>query len=285
MTAIPFREEEFDAYLKQLFELALEGDDLLSGGGKLVASSGPSDFPFKAVWDLKTPATIHYHAALDLTKQPLLAPAANLMVRALLETHAHLVWIWLGEPASNRTKPGDACLGDNNAGGCTPERRGVCVAFGMTRQFMDNIAKVDPAVVPAGTQKAVSDRLNDLAQLHTKLGCTGHGRGYSDVRPTLEMLKKRGHVPWAHDLWVASSAVAHGLMPDQYWSAATGTLIKGGPAEPQARIDLAMWATRIYFNLVYCCLGVLAPGKQPDLKKAVGKVLAGGDPFDWTDGT
>src|SRR5258708_27530 len=277
MTAASFKEAEFQEYLKQLFELALTGDDLLSGGDTVVASSGPNDFPFKAVWDLKTPATIHYHAALDLIKQPLLAPAANLMVRALLETHAHLTWIWIGEPASNRPKVGDACLGDDSVAGCTPERRGVCMAFGMTRQFIDNIAKVDPALIPAGTQKAVSDRLNDLTQLHTKLGCAGGGRGYSDVKPTLEMLKKRGHVPWAHDLWVGSSAVAHGLMPDQYWSAATGTLVKGGPAELQARIELSMWATRVYFNLVYCCLGALVPGKQADLKKAVGNVLTGGD--------
>src|SRR5207249_11790051 len=101
----------------------------------------------------------------------------------------------------------------------------------------------------------------------------------------VEMLQKRVHVPWAHDLWVGSSAIAHVLVPDQYWSAATGTVVKGGPAEPQARIDLSMWSTRIYFNLIYCCLGALVPAKQPDLKAAVAKVLAGGDTFDWTDGT
>jgi hypothetical protein len=99
------------------------------------------------------------------------------------------------------------------------------------------------------------------------------------------MLKGQGHVPWAHDLWVGSSAIAHGLMPDQYWSAATGTMLKGGPAEPQSRIELSMWTTRIYFNAIYCCMGTLAPEKQVDLKKAVQAVLAGGNPFDWTDGT
>src|SRR5712692_7966969 len=90
MTAAAFKEAEFQEYLDQLIDLAITGDDLLSGGGKTVAAAGLYDFPFKAVWDLKTPATIHYHAALQLIGRPLVAPAANLMVRALIETHAHL---------------------------------------------------------------------------------------------------------------------------------------------------------------------------------------------------
>jgi hypothetical protein len=155
----------------------------------------------------------------------------------------------------------------------------------MTHQFSDNIARVDPGLVPSGTPQAVQDRLDELTRLHASLGCGGNGRGYSDVRPTLRMLKARGHAAWAHDLWVGSSAVAHGLMPDQYWSAATGTMMKGGPAEPQARVELSMWTTRIYFNLIYCCMGALLPAKQGALKQAVSALLAGGDPFDWTDGT
>ena len=73
-------------------------------------------------------------------------------------------------------------------------------------------------------------------------------------------------------------------MPDQYWSDVTGTMIKGGPAQPENRYLLASWLTRTYFNIAYCCLGILRPGDKPKLQQAVTTAL-GGEPFDWVDGT
>jgi len=277
-------EANFRRYLEDLKGLALAAEEVIAGGQKGSFSAGKFDFPVNAVWDLKTPSTLHFMAGIELVSDPRYAHAADLMVRALLEALAHLCWIWFGEPATNRVqvKPG-MCLGDEGVGGCTAERRAVCLALGMARVFSDNIAKVDANLVPEGTSAAVQERLDRLTEIHKKLGCTGTGRTWQDVRPMLALLKKQGRIPWAHDLWVAESGVAHGLIPDQYWSSVTGVTMKGGPAEPEARKLLAQWLVKTYFNFAYCCVGILRPAETKRFREMVSGALTGWT-LQWADG-
>jgi hypothetical protein len=85
----------------------------------------------------------------------------------------------------------------------------------------------------------------------------------------LGMLKADGHLPWAHDLWVVSSGVVHGLVPEFYLSSATGTRVKGGPADPEMRYKLSGWLGSIYANITDSMLAILDPEKRPQFKAVV----------------
>ncbi len=265
----PHDEADFQRYLDRLDEVAVQGEKLLSGGEETFETDGPCDYPAKAVWDMRTACITHYMAAVDLIRDPLESPAAALMIRAMLEVYAHLVWIWGGELAANRKDPSGKCLGTDADAGCTQKRRAVCFDLGVAVQRSENLKKVDAGVVPDGTAQAVADELAQLQQLHANLGCAGHGRGYGDVKWMLGMLKANGHLPWAHDLWVVSSGVVHGLVPEFYLSSATGIRVKGGPADPETRYKLSGWLASIYANVTDGMLAIQDPGKRPQFKDVV----------------
>jgi hypothetical protein len=256
-------EQKFRDHLKRLWDLAVEGDQLLAPGERYVDLSTPNPFPARTVWRLKTPATLHHQAAVTLIQDPLLAHAAELMVRSILESYAHLVWIHNGEPASNRKRPDPkSCLGDDSIEGCTQERRALCVELGMAEQQVRNLIYISPEYAPAGTDLVAWQNFLRIKELHDELGCRGRGRTYQDVRPVLAMLKKRGHLSWALDLWIVSSSVVHQLLPERYASNATGTALLGGPASNEDRYKLADWVATVYANLIDAVLSILAPEQK-----------------------
>jgi hypothetical protein len=132
----------------------------------------------------------------------------------------------------------------------------------MASEQVRNLIRISAEHVPEGTELVAWQNFLTIKELHDSLGCTGRGRTYRDVRPVLDMLKKKGHLPWAHDLWIVSSSVVHQLLPERYGSSETGTPLTGGPASPEARYKLADWVASVYANLIDAVLSILAPEQK-----------------------
>lgn len=178
----------------------------------------------------------------------------------------------LGEPASNRRPDLKVCIADDSLEGCTQERRALCVELGMAEQQVRNLIYISPEHVPEGMELVAWQNFLDVKEMHDQSGCRGRGRNYKDVRPVLAMLKKRGHLTWALDLWIISSSVVHQLLPERYGSMATGIELVGGPASNENRYKLADWIASVYANITDAVLSILAPAQKQAFIEMVQRV-------------
>jgi hypothetical protein len=83
---------------------------------------------------------------------------------------------------------------------------------------------------------------------------------------SLKTFGARFGVTWPHDLWQASSAYAHQLMP-QRQAVSTGSGLQwGGPVPLADRRKLLDWSVKTFLNFYQLLLDTIAPAQVADLR-------------------
>jgi len=169
----------------------------LAADGKPDMMDG-DDFPEATLRRLEAWALHEYRGSLRLLRHADVAFATEVLVRALLEFYAHVVWIHQGLPGDIRSQ----------------RTRAICLELGVAAEANLAVTKKlgawgasDPRVHTAAAQ-----RLQDIQSIHAAEGCSCKGHSWGDVRPMLQHLDSGG-INWPYGLWVITSAAAHQLLP------------------------------------------------------------------------
>jgi hypothetical protein len=135
--------------LPDLSGFLADADRLLVGGDGhwgTLSEIVPNDAakPLGVVLRLRMQAGHLYHAVLRLIEDPIAAPAAEILCRAMLENFAHMYWISQGEPhAMDRPlrARADRCLGLVSDSDSSTISRAACLELGMAKAYARNLDK------------------------------------------------------------------------------------------------------------------------------------------------
>jgi hypothetical protein len=220
-------EESFRARVARAYELAALVPALVAEGKPEFIDG--DDFPSATLRAMEAWATIEYKAVLRLVEDPEVAHAAEVLLRALLEYFAHVIWI------ADGLDGGEAR---------TPRCRALCLELGIAKEAEAALTKKlrdwGDASDPEGQRitTAAVERLSDIRALHQGEACRCSGRNGGGVQPTLAALWRQDQ-KWALGLWVVATHAAHQVLPARIQrDTGQGITAIGEPASLAWRSDL-----------------------------------------------
>jgi hypothetical protein len=243
--------QEFEEGFAALLARARELPTLLmeqAAHGLDPAISG-DDFPVATVLRMQHWANVEFEGAVALLADEMTSPAAEVLLRALLEACAHLHFIASGVGQTER-----AC-------------RAIRTEWGMATGML-NMGRKFAGIEDEARAKLMNEgkrREQFLQAEHSRLKCKGGRRDYGDVGSVLkEMVAEEPTLDWALDLYMMASSVAHQFMPDRILRDVGGghtAFVAPPPSERAARFD--------HILVSYGLLGqryfqVVKEGQRPD---------------------
>ena len=129
----------------------------------------------------------------------------------------------------------------------------------MAHSFASNLEKSSAAVRTSEATASSARWLSEVQLAHDRTGCTGTGRTYRDVRWSLKSLEKTTSASWPLELWYATSATAHQLMPHRLARVVDGVARWGGPSPSSERAFWLRVSTVVFGNIYLYAFGVLRP--------------------------
>ena len=216
------------------------------------------DFVAVAVEHLLSWADLETRAALALLKDPAVSPAAEILLRGLLEALAHLNWIGTAPTLAERR--------------C----RALCYELGRTQSYKDGLQKMSPDAVshlPSDTATQLDDNLATIRDLLREAGCQCRGRHEGNVEAELKGLARSLGAPYVYELWVTSSWVAHQFAFDRLARSndrGVMTLVTPTLAD-QAK--LLTWVVAIFGYVGQATLLMENPGQSSRFNGAVLRLL------------
>lgn len=233
--------------------------------------------PAGTVVRLKMLALHQYIGVLRLVQDPYATSGAEVLCRALLENLAHMYWIERGEPlASTRTAGAkkNRCLGILSDPDSTPASRSTCLELGTANLFAANLQNASVTPQRSALMQQTQQWVTDVTAKHAYLGCAGHGRDYKDVQWSLKSFVSEMKTSWPLDLWYASSATAHQLMPQRLARQVDGVTYWGGPAPKDDRVLWLSIATYVTINIYLFAMGILKPEKLGEFQDIADQATA-----------
>ena len=204
------------------------------------------DFVSVAVEHLLTWADLETRAALSLLRDAAVAPAAEILLRGLLEALAHVSWI--GSPP-------------------TPEERrcrALCYELGRAVSYGHGLRKMSPDAVshlPADTKASLDDNIDTIRRLLREAGCKCSRRHEGNVESDLKGLAQALNAPYVYELWVTSSWVAHQFAFDRLArSNDVGVMTLAAPTAVD-RAKLLTWVVAIFGYVGQAALLIENPGQ------------------------
>ena len=228
--------------------LLTEAASLPSRAGTLspAVRVAPDDYPANTVEWLRVSGDKQYLACLTLLSDPDLADAVGPLVRAIIECHGRITWIYSAE-------------GDPAAAGRTRRCRSLCLELGIAKTFVQNLAKLTtPSTTRKATANAAAQHVLHIRQLHNAEGCRCNGRTETGISNTLRAMATSSADTWAYDTWVIGSAYSHHFMPSgglPRSPVAEDTELIGGPSPYGRR---AMWVMLLLHQWGSALMRVLA---------------------------
>ena len=216
------------------------------------------DFVAVAVEHLLTWADLETRAALSLLGESAVSPAAEILLRGLLEALAHVSWIGTASTADERR--------------C----RALCYELGRTQSYGDGLRKMSPEAVshlPADTAAELEDNLRTIRDLLRDAGCQCHRRHEGHVEAELKSLARSLNAPYVYELWVTSSWVAHQFAFDRLArSNDRGVMTLTAPALAD-RAKLLTWVVAIFGYVGQTALLIENPAQCERFNAAVFRFL------------
>jgi hypothetical protein len=214
------------------------------------------DFPAATVERVLSWAHLETRAALVLLRAPATSPAAEILLRGLLEALAHLAWI-----QEARTPAEQRC-------------RALCYELGRTQSYADGLRKMGPdaiAHLPADTSVRVEADLDTIRQLHGAAGCRCRGRHEGLVEADLKGLAQAVGQPYVYELWVTSSRAAHQFAFDRIARSTQPGITAVSEATLADRGRLLTWVVAIYGYVGQMALLLENPGQRDRFNRAISR--------------
>lgn len=185
------------------------------------------DFPSVTLGWLRTAAVLQYQAVVTLLAHPTCASEAELLLRPLLESFAHTVWI----------DEGVAGGGNRTARCCA-----VCLEFGIAQYRLGSLPGMRGLAAHEREELAtgIRERVEQLRQLHAAEGCTCRGRRYSAAKTTIDTLSSMdARYDALCQQWDWSSSGLHVFEPNRmYRRLPDGNALIGAPIRPGWRATM-----------------------------------------------
>jgi hypothetical protein len=232
-----------------------------------------ASYPDVTTFRLERAATLQFRGTLRLLYDPMVSYAAEILIRAILETDAQLWRIYGYKRASKKSR----------------QRRAVCFEFGSIRSLYESMLpqkdKQDRyrpsrrSFSTAESRQSIKERHKLLMALHDKVADLPNCKGndYRGVKHLLQQLSRRERsYRWIVPYYEISSMTAHQLLQRGLVNTASRPLAMAEPSlsERVAFLDRSLASYQLCIQL---CGLIHMPGllrlvndKVPRLQKAIG---------------